>query len=180
MLSRLLQLCIVIVATMVMVGEGLACSHHAERSGSADAHSTDVQAKHVTRQGDALAASGSGMAHRNHVAGRHTLAAHDNPLPRVPLLGRHECCSGAQCVHSSMCAGDCCALSQSVLLVGHRAEERKLAPLVPRWPGPSFVALVKAAQIDDDAGDRRRWRDAVALRSTFVDPRQACVVRLTI
>jgi hypothetical protein len=185
MLHRLLQLCLVAIATILLAGEVSACPHHAGASQqvSDGASGAIIEPIAPTRQAAEVAVPAPPRAHLTDLAhahnphdGKRTASQHASELTD----SHNRCCGVAGCGHFEACAGACCAAAPTLLGAGGQPQERKVAfhPF-QRSVMAIIVPATRPLPADGD-GDQRRWRDAEALRKTLHQPRLARVVRLTI
>ncbi len=190
MLQRLLQVCLVAIATLFLVGEVSACPHHVaappevsdDRVDDAPAGRTaeGVKAPHLaTPEGPALRESAQAHPHISTAQLLRTVTA-SWAVADVGPGGDHGCCGTLSCAHAGVCSSGCCAAAPSFLAAGGRLQEQKLTVHVPHRPDIAMIALPTAPSPTDGDEDRRRWRDAEAVRQTLHQARLARVARLTI
>jgi hypothetical protein len=181
MLQRLLQVCLFAIVTLFLVGEGLACPHHATAPteethglthGVPAGRSADVAAPQqlATPEGPVL----------REVAHVHAITSIAHPLRTVTTSwavadvgqGRlRDCCDTLS---------GCCAAAPSILTSSGRLDEQKLALHAPHRPAIALVVPPTVASMADDDENRRRWRDTEAPPKTLYQSRLARVARLTI
>lgn len=190
MLHRLLQLCLVAIATMLVVGDALACPHHTAAPQQISAGASDASTEREAEAGQEISTVTSATLSPHEMAATKALTPsrpRDGSWVASALVSdvakpadRHNCCGTSGCTHAGVCAGACCTSAQMILGAGGPPQERKIAFCPPRRPAMATAALATRPLPTDGDRDRRRWRDAEAMRSLLREPRLAQVVRLTI
>jgi len=191
MLHRLLHICLVAIAAILVGGAASACPQHDAASQPRAAQpSADAADARVTRDTPPQAQVSSASARRR-IGSAGTVAAKERQGQRVADLayvseaathGRapHNCCGTAACGHVGACAADCCAAAPATLLSSGSQPGRKIVLLTPKRPAVSLVVIANRPSWANGEAHRRRLRDAEALRRSVSEPRLAQIARLTI
>ena len=189
MLRQLLQLCFVVIATMFLASELLACPHHAAEPQQVSDGTINVSLERRAEAEHKVEAGVSNMVSSDQAGMSQPLTTNPADLMWAATVtasgsaepnSNHGCCGTSGCTHTGACAGSCCAATQSLVGAGGRLQERKLTFIAPHRPAMATFSLVSGPLPADGDRDRRRSRDAKAVRSLLPEPRLAQVVRLTI
>ncbi len=188
MLHHLLHRCLLAIAAMFLASAAWSCPHGADMQQHArEMHAEDAAGASTSNVSPDTAASDTTRGSASTGPGAVVLPAvemdllqpHRHQAATGPVRDHRACCETGECDHAGSCAGRCCA-SAPALLNSYGPRERKVIVLVPYRPMEAFGGGFWRSALGDGDQDRRRRRDAEAVRLTLHEPRLARVARLTI